>query len=225
MGLDLFEMVMEIEDVFDIKYPDEGYFSTVGELVSIVADRLGLRSIPCCPSARAFHVLRREVLEFFPALRRRDVRPKTQIDGVLSMAQQRQLLAHLKKVGYSTQVLEWERFRDDRTSWTVLFVISFGSVALGIFVGHPLPFIGIAVAVIVACTMEWLRTRPSTYLRGRDFGSVALAIAHQHAPMSAFDQTRLNDVRNRIHTIVAEQLGFEIDEISDTSHFVKDLGC
>lgn len=88
MGLDTVELVMEIEDEFEIDVPDEDAekIQTCGDLHAYVLHRLRpLRGAPC-RSAAAFHALRRSILRRLPGVRRRDVRPAARIHHLLGEA-------------------------------------------------------------------------------------------------------------------------------------------
>ncbi len=78
MGLDAIELVMEVEETFDITIPDDeaGQIRTAGDLFHYI-----LLKLPCdgsgsagCPSSRAFHRLRRALMDHHGIDRRR-VRP------------------------------------------------------------------------------------------------------------------------------------------------------
>lgn len=79
MGLDGVEMVMELEDEFGIRIPDDEAerMQTVGQTVEFVARELTARRPPgpdVCPSARAFYRLRAALMRGY-RLPRSAVRP------------------------------------------------------------------------------------------------------------------------------------------------------
>jgi hypothetical protein len=53
MGLDTVELIMEVEEAFDIKIPDEDAekLRTIGDLHHYIANKLQLVSGPCLSSA------------------------------------------------------------------------------------------------------------------------------------------------------------------------------
>jgi acyl carrier protein len=67
MGLDTVELVMEIEDEFALRIPDDRaeLMQTAGDVVDFIVERLEGRLPPrgLCPSAAAFYRLRRAILE------------------------------------------------------------------------------------------------------------------------------------------------------------------
>jgi len=83
MGLDVVEVVMAIEEEFDICILDEEAerVRTVGDMVNLVLAKLGLDRDPACASQRAFHLVRREgmVLLHLP---RKAFKPETRLSEV-----------------------------------------------------------------------------------------------------------------------------------------------
>jgi acyl carrier protein len=84
MGMDLIELVMEVEDEFEFSLPDADaeLIRTVGQLHAYVCHRLRPRGEAVCPSARAFYQFRRALLARQP-LPRRCVRPSSRISRLL----------------------------------------------------------------------------------------------------------------------------------------------
>lgn len=87
MGLDTVELVMEIEDEFGFQMSDHDaeVIQTCGQLCAYVLERVKpdpLGRTPC-PTARAFHFLRRELMAQVP-LPKRSLRPGTKLTDVLT---------------------------------------------------------------------------------------------------------------------------------------------
>jgi acyl carrier protein len=82
MGLDLVELVMDVEDSFGITIADSDAekIQTVGQLYQYVRQRLGQRSITPCPTATAFHRVRLALGDAGVA-RREDVRLHLDLTG------------------------------------------------------------------------------------------------------------------------------------------------
>lgn len=75
MGMELIELVMELENRFEIRIPDEDYekIMTVGGTVAYVVSCLRQKVPPpmtVCPSARLFYRLRREMVAELGVARR-----------------------------------------------------------------------------------------------------------------------------------------------------------
>ena len=87
MGMDGIELVMEIEDAFKIRIPDEDCerIRTVRELQDYVVSRVGHLPPPACMTARAFYFLRRTLGESC-RVPRCAIRPSVRARAVLRSA-------------------------------------------------------------------------------------------------------------------------------------------
>lgn len=90
MGLDTVELVMEIEDTFEVKIPDADAerMMTPGDVADWLVKRLMPPAYlpPTCMSARAFYFLRSGLRTTY-GVKRRDVRPATLIGDLIPVAQ------------------------------------------------------------------------------------------------------------------------------------------
>ncbi len=87
MGLDLVELVMEIEDEFGFDLPDADAerISTVGQTAAYVISRLRQQAPPpidYCPTSRAFHRVRKQLQSRF-GVSRRAVTPSSRIGDLV----------------------------------------------------------------------------------------------------------------------------------------------
>jgi len=84
MGMDAIELVMEIEDAFKIRVPDEDAerITTVRELQDYVVSRVGLLPPPPCLTARTFYFLRRTLGDSC-RVPRDAIRPSTRARSIL----------------------------------------------------------------------------------------------------------------------------------------------
>ncbi|HZT81708.1 MAG TPA: acyl carrier protein, partial [Gemmataceae bacterium] len=97
MGLDIVELVMEIEEEFDIRIPDDeaAQITTLGRLHSFIHAERGTRGIlDYCPSSRAFYRLRRVLTGEF-AVGRQRITAKAPMDGLLPRNDRKQHWARL----------------------------------------------------------------------------------------------------------------------------------
>ena len=98
MGLDVIELIMEIEETFKVKLPDHEVerMSTVGDLTAYVFYQLRLMESFCLTS-RTFYRIRQELLQLRP-LTRHQVRPDSRWEALIP-ASQRQLASSPGYVG------------------------------------------------------------------------------------------------------------------------------
>jgi len=63
MGLDVIEFVMEVEEAFQFRFPDEdlGELTTPRRLIDYLTAHLPTAATHCCPSQRVFYRLRSAV--------------------------------------------------------------------------------------------------------------------------------------------------------------------
>jgi acyl carrier protein len=88
VGLETVELVMEIEDEFDLAIPDEDAekIQRCGELHAYLLHRLRpLRGAPCV-SAAAFYRLRKVLLQHLPLTKRRQIQPAALIHKLMGEA-------------------------------------------------------------------------------------------------------------------------------------------
>ena len=112
MGLDGVELVMEIEDVFEICIPDQDAENmiTPGAVVEYVYARVGSEGTSACLEQRAFYRLRRACVTTFESPRRA-VNPSTRWQEVLPDRQLRHNWGLLHK---ATGTPQWPRLRFGR---------------------------------------------------------------------------------------------------------------
>jgi len=84
MGLDSVELIMNIEETFDLTIPDQEAekFQTVGDIYRYVLERIQVDDSPGCLSSKAFYRLRRVLIESFEAPRS-SIRPTTRLDVLI----------------------------------------------------------------------------------------------------------------------------------------------
>ena len=90
MGLDVVELVMRVEEEFEIAIADEeaSQLETVGQLHLCVLTKLGLTSPNPCLSSATFYQLRRAMLPL-SGVARSDVRPTTPTELLLPASNRR----------------------------------------------------------------------------------------------------------------------------------------
>lgn len=94
MGLDTVELVMEVEETFDISIDDRDAeeIVTLGDLHRYVVARLALkdRKIHPCPTAAVFYRLRRALMAVVPIDRRR-IRPASRVEDFVPAGRRREV--------------------------------------------------------------------------------------------------------------------------------------
>lgn len=99
MGLEAVELVMEIEDAFDIKLTDEEATNaiTVGDLYDCILAKIGKDRIgQCCATQKVFHVLRRSMVSVI-GTDRKVIKPKTLTPKIIPKKDRRLLWQKLSE--------------------------------------------------------------------------------------------------------------------------------
>jgi acyl carrier protein len=90
MGLDAVELIMGVEEAFDIEIPDEEApaIRTVGQMYELILRKLTLIEARPCTSSVVFYRTRRALMDLH-GVRRRSVAPSTPMDALLPPGRRR----------------------------------------------------------------------------------------------------------------------------------------
>jgi hypothetical protein len=234
MGLDAVEIVMEVEEAFDIRLEDAEVekMDTPRDLIESVLSKVAQTGAAACLTQRAFNLLRRKLLHHL-ALKRRDVSPSARLVDLVPRPKRSDLLQHLA-AEFGTQPLPGLV----RPQWLVALLTT-GSLAVGIAVGGALvtlapasgPAGGIFAGVFTAAIVGFLAGVASIGLRTEfppltatvgDLSRWIVAHKPDLAPSAPGKWTR-EQVAERVREIVIEKLGCA-GSYREAASFVKDLG-
>jgi acyl carrier protein len=232
MGLDIVELVMEIEEAFDISIPDDraSKMLTVGDVYEFILEKTAdstLKSSTCL-SAAAFYDLRRHVRSL--GLSYSEIRPKTELDRVIPVIGRRNYWQNLS----SRMDLRFPRL--GRPSWLALLNCMLVAIVVSAsFIGFAPQnvvariFAAVVIGVISSVILMFL-TQPfavypaSTCTTIRDL--VTNLVAMNYNTLATRYSTRNpTDVWNALQLIVAEQLGVDRSAVVPSARFVQDLGA
>jgi acyl carrier protein len=223
MGLDSVELVMEFEDEFGIEIPDEDceHLGTIGAVIRYIAARQSLQATLGCPTARAFYALRRMFRDEFNVSRKR-VRPNSRVLALVDKSQRTSLDKRPLALGVDIATI---RGRADPGSLFMVVaglgtaLVSYGAIVVGVQSAVSVAALALLVGagVIIA-----LAARPRHWNRAtvRD---VILSLAVMDYTVASSDELRIQNIRDRVGAIVADQLGVNRAELSDSTSFVRDL--
>lgn len=224
MGLDSVEILLEVEDTFNITIPDEeaASISTVGELHdSILRKMPGISSKTPCGSQRAFYQLRRGLTHCF-GTKRRKIRTGTPSEEVIPRENRRELW---KTFGSHLQ------FRIPELVRPVWLVRVLSAVTLVVFAlcvtiaisGH---FLLAASLLGAAGYFLAVSTRPLAVefsSNCRTVGGLAQWLLQENYGRLFEDQHSEAEVWDILCTIISEQLGAEKEGLKPETNFAKDL--
>jgi acyl carrier protein len=232
MGLDTVELVMEIEDAFDISIPDDqaSKMLTVGDVYEFILEKTAdstLRSSTCL-TAVAFYDLRRHVRSL--GLSHSEIRPKTKLDHVIPLIGRRTYWRTLS----SRMDLRFPRL--GRPSWLALLnCMLVAIVASASFLGFAdqslaAGFFAATVFGVTSSAMLIFLTKPfaiyptATCSTIRDLVTTLVAINYNTLAIR-YSTRNPTDVWNALQLIVAEQLGVDRSAVVPHARFVQDLGA
>ena len=217
MGLDSVELVMEIEDRFEITIPNEdaANLETTRDVIDYVHGRIGDVAWTPCPTQLVFHRFRRALN--CNALR---VRPTTPLEHLLPHDSRRSTWLALPN---ATGMIDWPVLVRPslitRAAWALTLL---PAIAIGVATGSALlgllsiATLGVATHVI---TRPLATEFPEKLVSA---GDLARWVAKRNLPPASGGWTR-DAVRLAVRAIVKEQLGLD-DTYSDDASFVHDLG-
>lgn len=230
MGLDSVELILEVEDRFDVRIPDDMYVEirTVGDLFDYLNGIKHFANDGRCASIGAFLETRRTIATLFavPAMH---IRPRTSLSSVIPRANRRH---------------EWRRFAEalnielpplSLPSWLKLLLLIFGaSVAFSSFVFYTGPlatamFLAFAiVAFATLMSLSWVLSFrfaveiPSCCLLVRDVAFYSLLKSTPKDGTSCA-LTR-SEAWKFLQSIICEQLAISPSQVHRNATFVDDLG-
>lgn len=240
MGLDAVEIVMRVEDVFDIAIEDSEaeIMMTPKDVIEYVMIKVGRTDRAQCLTQRAFHHLRASLIRN-AELKRAEIRPDVSTGNLFPLGKRRELLRKtLADLGLTTMP------EMVRPKWLVGLMLA-GSVGAGLaasvcvvrvsgssnvmvnLMKDSPAFLGIFVAMLCG----WLAVRVTRALRYEFKPALANAgglsrwiVAHGGKLLGAPPgQWSREQVAEKIREIVSEQLGCGKIYRED-AHFVKELG-
>lgn len=218
MGLVLVEMVLTVETEFNLHIPDEeaSELDTPGRLAAYVCRRLHAMPVTC-PSQRAFHRLRRELVR--RGVARGDVAPAAAVADLVPPGR-----AAWKELSAGLGLRLPDLVRSFRTE--------VGVAVLG--VGAAAVLYGATTALLVGAPALWAAARVTSrplavHLPAscRTVGHLVKAVIAENAVAFAGRDRRWTEaeVWERIVEIVVEHLGVSEAAVTPDAHFVHDLGA
>src|SRR5215469_1253685 len=122
MGLDAVELVLKVEEAFQITILDEEAekATTPGRLVDLVWNKVRTSAEPTCLSSRAFYLLRRRAMEEFK-LPRTSFKPTTALGDVIPRNSRRESWERLKRAVGATA---WPELRRPRLLLYALAIVA-----------------------------------------------------------------------------------------------------
>lgn len=222
MGLDSVELVMAVEEDFDITLSDAeaSQCRTPGDLIEVVCRLVGQVEHPTCRSQRAFHRLRK-ALGSVLGIPRDEVRLDSRLDALLPDRDRRERWDQLRTElgGRTWGPRRWPAL--GRPGWILglNYTLALGAGAAGVHLE------GLTSGCLLAGTAGYLTTRltrPTATLVPAGHPTIRSLIPC--VPASRRRNWTRDEIAGHIRELVIEQLALEPDIYREDADFVRDLG-
>lgn len=232
MGLDVVELVMEVEDHFNVRLPDSecARIRTVADLAALVIRRLP-RDDGTCPTSRSFFAIR-TLMVTHAGLQRKDVRPKTRLNDLFPQGSRR-VWNSLRTIDQRLPRLTVHR----RVDGILLVIAALSVLACPIAAGLLLAWQGASGAaptslIVFAAGLWMFHSLYVQFVRHfpeglETVGDVARLITPIPMPNNSSGERLIAQQRvlEEVRVLTAQQLGLPLESVQPTSEFVKDLGA
>lgn len=220
MGLDAVELIIEIEDEFQISISDEEAFKceTPNLLTDLVYSRLRKSTSEVCPSMRGFYIVKKVLIEQLDIPERR-IKPETKLDDIINKENRVSIWKNLLSTISNGSTIHAPLERPSRVTNSILastiLVFLLLIFAMKEFIS---PFILTCFFHIIlnASTKSLCTEFPNKFLLVKDLTRIISTL-----------ETKVlsrDEVYDLVKDIIIDQLGIKEDKIQPDSHFIKDLG-
>ena len=234
MGLDMVELVMAVEDEFEVALKDEDWFSirTVADLHNAIRCQINSQVVAAsltCPSFAPFFATRDSLIAL-TGFDRRAIRPGTPLAELVAPADrsgfcrdvQRMTAIHLPALEYSF-----------RGATTIFVASALAAVAGTFWATHILMSWQIPTACLTAASCGWgtfrLWHRRAAIHFPADCQTVGDIVRRARPPAYPAARQHLvpppEDTWRQLVRIVSHQLDVPEDEVTQQTRFIEDLRC
>lgn len=222
MGLDGIELLLAIEDEFQIAITDEEAIQseTPAKLVDVVYSKLRQTELDVCPSQHGFYKIRKIIMDKLK-IPRKTIKPDTPLSELIQIKNRKKYWSAIlfELSGRQTGFASLQRPR-----WVKLAIyLIIPMIALPVLLN--LTYYSIDLSLIATgalIPLLTLLTIPMKYEFPANFRSVKdLVKIIGTLQTKAWDK---DEVYNKIKKIISKQLGIKEEDIKPDSRFVKDLG-
>jgi acyl carrier protein len=234
MGMDIVEMIMEIEEEFGIQIPDRDAerIRTLGDLHQYLLRWRGAVAEGACLSSATFYRARRALCGLL-GRERRSIAPCTPLEELLPASGRRRFWWHFQNAMAPFTIPELRR-----PTWLSValgacyaawFVAWLGVCLVGLLHSHPTLAITAGFAGGLALVfLAYLATRPLAVcapLRcGTVGGLVRFVTGNRDRANAALRSRSEQEIWRRMCEIVSEHTGVDIARLKPETRFVDDLG-
>ena len=230
MGLELVELVMEVEETFGIIVSDDTapQLRTVGQLHDYILECRRQTQQQGCPTGHVFRDVRR-VLTETTSLPRQAIRPSTELKTILPPRIRRRVWKRLQQEAQG-------RLRGLCLPFRLGPVLAGGCLVAGVIgAAMIMPLVGFVHAVVLGGTtlvamllVTFFVTRPFALAFPHGVATVGDAARATLPPgyeVAVKQQMTDEEVWVKLQKIVADTLGVKVEKVTPSARFVEDLGA
>jgi acyl carrier protein len=226
MGLEIVELLMDVEDAFDITLPEDDYARTVGGLYALVLKKLNAKKEEVCLSSVVCFRLRRAVMQHCD-IKRKQFRLNTELSEVFPRPDRRRLWSEVQR---TTQFSIPSLVRSRMACWLAIALwLPSGAVlahylkiraSFGFFLLYALAYAPAAFLLTVPLAAQF----PERCRTVRD--AIKMILARNYGKLSKeFQYADSDEAWGVLKRLVAEKLNVPPERVTPEARFVEDLGC
>ena len=242
MGLELVEIVMDVEKTFAIRLPhiEGSYISTVGQLYDCIVKTLSEKQSVTCLTSHVFYRLR-NALQSARGLARRQIRPSTPLERIIPLSARRTTWKKLEQA-LAEHVPTLRRPRPLSVVLAVVAIVlgwfgTFGLVFesdLKRMIARPAVAFGcmfffVPAAAFFGLVGLWFTAPLAVVLPAgiRTVGDLARAVVAMNYgdPAKEERQWSTEEIWRTLQNIIVDVLAVDPGEITREARFVEDLGA
>jgi acyl carrier protein len=220
MGLDAVDLIISIEDEFQIVISDEEAFKceTPNLLTDLVYSKLRQSELDACPSMHGFYIVRKILMEQL-TIPREKIKPETPLTELINKTN-RDLL--WKRLLSTLSMGEAIHAPLEKPRWIKIVILISSLIVFVLF----LSITESAVFAILAAIFNSMILNTATLWFQSEFPKNFQTVKDLIRIVTTLETKvwKREQVYNRVKMLVAEQLGLKDEDISPDSHFIKDLG-
>ena len=221
MGLDGVELIMAVEDEFQIAIPnrDAEQSVTVGKLVDVVYERLRHTGTAACPSQHGFYVVRKTLTGTL-GLKRSQIRPDTALEELIPRPGRNEVWRTVMTSLPTSNDVVTTLVRPKRLVLFAFLILPVLTTAVYVLFGREPELFALPVGILTGILGAML-----TFPFKQEFPNGLRQVKDLVPFVTTLDtsaRTR-EDVFQRVRKITSEQLGVNESKITLETDFVKDL--
>lgn len=230
MGLDVVELIMDIEDEFNIEISDEEAWQaiTVEKMYQCILTKVQVSNSSLCSSQKAFYLLRKALIENFN-IERKTITPKTKTDLLFPKIQRGELW---EKVSVNVPYKFPELTYPTNAIILILSISLMGgglcSYTLAICLKSTfISFIAALTWIVFAVVFSIILLKNLKALKlefphaCHTIGQMAKNVLYHNSDY--FGLLNEKEIWDKLTFIISEQLGIDQKDIKPESNFVKDF--